>query len=110
MTDTNDTTLKQTIAFPRDLHAAIKQLAESEDRSVNSMVIVLLKAAIADMGKQNNLLLEQLFKSKESLAVPITVPDVQPHIDMNNQSAPAPSALPHAAPPCSCPRTLQPAG
>ena len=34
------------VRLPADLHAAIKQLAESERRSMNSQIIILLESAI----------------------------------------------------------------
>jgi len=36
-----------TVRFPKELHQAIKALAEQERRSFNSQVIVLLEAALA---------------------------------------------------------------
>lgn len=34
------------VRLPADLHAVIKQLAESERRSMNSQIIILLESAI----------------------------------------------------------------
>ena len=36
-----------TVRFPKELHLAIKALAETERRSFNAQVIVLLEAALA---------------------------------------------------------------
>jgi hypothetical protein len=41
--------IKRTIDFPADLYEQLRKLAASEDRSVNSQVVQLLKAALADM-------------------------------------------------------------
>jgi hypothetical protein len=47
-----ETKIKRTIDFPPDLYEQLRKLAASEDRSVNSQVVQLLKAAIAEMGER----------------------------------------------------------
>jgi hypothetical protein len=43
---TTDDLIAFTVRLPRDLHAAIAQLARDELRSVNNQVIVLLREAV----------------------------------------------------------------
>lgn len=41
------------VRLPADLHAVIKQLAESERRSMNSQIIILLESAIEAIAKSD---------------------------------------------------------
>ncbi len=43
---TTDDVIAFTVRLPRDLHAAIAQIARDELRSVNNQVIVLLREAV----------------------------------------------------------------
>jgi hypothetical protein len=43
---------KFTLRLPEDMHAALSQMAEEDSRSLHSMVVVLLRAAIEGWRKE----------------------------------------------------------